>query len=116
MTRNLWRVLFLGVAALWTGMEVYAANDHDPNTEPLTTLVVDHVPATLALTAGAGGLAWVVEHFWTRYQRKRLRDNGDRIVGNTYIMGTQMEPGYTPPSAQMNPNAVVTPVPDEREV
>jgi hypothetical protein len=71
MSRSLWRALFLGLTTVVVGLEVYAANDHNPNTDPWTNLIVDYVPMETAVLIGGGGIAWLVAHFGVRYARKR---------------------------------------------
>ncbi|MPZ27555.1 MAG: hypothetical protein GEV12_14395 [Micromonosporaceae bacterium] len=68
-----WRTAFLALTALVIGMEIRAATDGDPTTDPYTDLTVRHVPWELALFVGGGGLVWLFGHFGIRYWRKHRR-------------------------------------------
>jgi hypothetical protein len=56
-------------------------------------------------------------------ERKQMVEaDSDRVIKassgefsrtGTHVVSMSLEPGYTPPSALMNPNAHVTPVPSE---
>jgi hypothetical protein len=71
VTRTGWRVVFLGVTAVAVVLELVAALDGSPDTEPWTVLIVDHVPFEWA-AAGFGALMlWLAVHFTVRYVRKR---------------------------------------------
>jgi hypothetical protein len=43
----------------------------------------------------------------------RTVEFGEFSRSGTHVVSVALEPGYTPPSALMNPNAKVTPVPSE---
>lgn len=73
-----WRTGFLALTALVIGLEVRAATDGNPATDPWTDLTVRHVPWELALFIGAGGAVWLIGHFGVRYIRKHRRPPATR--------------------------------------
>lgn len=72
--RHAWRWGFLGVTVVAIALELVAAFDGSPQTEPWTDLIVTHVPGEVtALAIGALAL-WLPVHFGLRYWRKRKGD------------------------------------------
>jgi len=69
--RNLWRAGFLVVTALAVGMELWAAFDGNPSTDPWTDLITTYIPWEITAVL-IGGLAfWLPLHFGVRYWRRR---------------------------------------------
>jgi hypothetical protein len=65
-----WRTGFLTLTALVIGLELRAATDGSPATDPWTDLVVRHVPWEVT-AAVIGALAlWLPAHFGIRYWRR----------------------------------------------
>jgi hypothetical protein len=76
--RNRWRTAFLVVTALAIGMELTAAADHNPDTEPWTDLIVTYVPGE-AIMATIGALSlWLIVHFGRRIRRRALAQRVSR--------------------------------------
>jgi membrane glycosyltransferase len=71
--RLAFRVLFLTITAAAVGLEVWASNDRNPDTEPWTDLIVRYVPMEVTALAIAGLSGWLAVHFARRYLRKRHR-------------------------------------------
>lgn len=72
MTRKqAWRVGFLAATGVAVGMELWAVLDGSGDTEPLTHIVVDNVPAEVTLLAIGALTGWLAEHFRLAYKRKR---------------------------------------------
>lgn len=71
--RQMWRAGFLAVTGLAVGMELWAVLDGEPDTEPLTHIVVEHVPAEVTLLAVGALSGWLAEHFRLAYKKKRKR-------------------------------------------
>lgn len=70
--RTGWTVGFLAVTALAIGMELFAIRDGNPDTQPWTDLVVDHLPEEGVYALIGALLLWLPIHFWRKY-RKRER-------------------------------------------
>lgn len=69
--RTAWTVAFLSVTAVAVGMEGYAAADGNPDTDPWTFLIVDHLPAGLTFAAIAALTAWLGPHFAAAYRARK---------------------------------------------
>jgi hypothetical protein len=74
MTRGQWRAVFLGSTAAVVAMELWAANNGNPDTEAWTTLACDHLPKELVWFLVAGTAGWLPVHFWMAYQRRQTKD------------------------------------------
>lgn len=64
--RTAWATAFLSVAAVWTGMELYAAFDANPDTDPATYLIRDHIPAAVTFAL----IAILAAHMHSAYAQK----------------------------------------------
>lgn len=62
ISRTVWIIGFLGTLSTWTAEELIAALDHDPNTVPLTSLLVDYVPPWLLIPGVVFFAVWLVAH------------------------------------------------------
>lgn len=71
--RNLWRSVFLGATGLAIAMEVFAAVDGNPSTEPWTSLIVQYVPAEVTFLAIGGLTTWLFIHFGKRYAKRKWK-------------------------------------------
>lgn len=71
--RTKWTIGFLGVTALALIMELFAAFDGDPDTQPWTYLIVRNVPAWVTFPVITGIFIWLIFHFRKFY---RLRKKG----------------------------------------
>jgi hypothetical protein len=63
--------LIVALSAAWLAWELYAANDHDPHTWPLTYVLVHYLPAWLTIPAALILGVWLPWHLWTEYRKKR---------------------------------------------
>lgn len=70
--KTIFRTVFLSVTAVAVGLEVLAATDSSSDTEPWTHLVVDYVPAPLALAFFLYLGRWVYLHFVDAYGKKGI--------------------------------------------
>lgn len=70
-TRTRWRAAFLAVTALAVVMELVAALDGNPATDPWTDLIVAYVPAEVAALVFGTLAVWLPVHFWRRYRRRQ---------------------------------------------
>jgi hypothetical protein len=61
----------VGFTLAWLFWELYANFDGDPDTWPLTWVIVRYVPAWVTLPAALLLAVWLPIHFWTNYQKKR---------------------------------------------
>ncbi|HEY5987350.1 MAG TPA: hypothetical protein VIV12_13390 [Streptosporangiaceae bacterium] len=52
-------------------MELYAANDGNPQTEPWTDLIVKHWSIEATFAAIGALMLWLPLHFWLRYRKRR---------------------------------------------
>lgn len=66
-SRKTWIGAFLGLGAAWAAMELYASYSSTDDAIPLTWLIVDYVPAWLALPFVTVFSGWLVMHFVRRY-------------------------------------------------
>jgi hypothetical protein len=56
---------------VWLIWELWSNFDHDPNTWPLTWVIVTYVPAWITLPAVLILALWLPYHFWTNYRDRR---------------------------------------------
>lgn len=63
-------IVLLTVA--WLFWELWANFDSDPDTWPLTWVIVRYVPAWITLPAVAVLAVWLPWHFWSNYRARRL--------------------------------------------
>lgn len=75
--RNGWRIGFLAVTALAIVMELVAAFDSSPETDPWTDLIVAYIPGEVAAVAFGALACWLPVHFYIRY-RRRARTQQDQ--------------------------------------
>lgn len=69
--RTAWTVGFLAGFAAWIAAELLAAFDSDPNTVPLTALIVDHVPLWYGFPIVVAFAVWLVAHFWIYWHQRK---------------------------------------------
>ena len=58
-----WRWAFLGGTVIVLAMEVWAAFDHNPTTEPLTGLIIQYVNPWITYGVIIGASIWAILHF-----------------------------------------------------
>lgn len=68
-----WRIGFLSLTAGAIAAELWAIWDHDGNTEPWTSLIVDHVPWQATLAVFGALLLWLPAHFIVAYRKRQAR-------------------------------------------
>jgi hypothetical protein len=61
-----------GVVLAW---ELVASFDHDPDTLPWTSLIVQYIPGEVTAAAIGALVVWLPAHFGLRYYR-RYKDRG----------------------------------------
>lgn len=66
----MFRVGFLGAIVLAVFLELVAVFDSNPDTEPLTNLIVAYVPVEVFWLLFGGLVTWLVVHFGRRRFRK----------------------------------------------
>ncbi len=71
-TKIVWRVAFLGVTATAIVMELIAAWDPNPDTEPWTHLIVRYIPSPIAMAVIVFGGKWTYDHFFHEYRKRGL--------------------------------------------
>jgi hypothetical protein len=71
VTRAVWTVIFLPLAAVLVGLELLAALDGRPETVPLTDYVVTYVPWEVTTALIGALILWLPAHLGIRYVRKR---------------------------------------------
>jgi hypothetical protein len=71
--------LIVALSLLWLGWELYAANDHDPHTWPLTEVIVRKVPAYITLPAALLLAVWLPWHFWSAYRAKKRHEQQSEV-------------------------------------
>lgn len=59
------------ITVAWLFWELWANFDHDPDTWPLTWVIVRYVPAWITLPAVLILALWLPWHFWTNYRERR---------------------------------------------
>jgi hypothetical protein len=74
-TRDAWLCTFLAITALAIMLELLAAFDGDPNTDPWTDLIVKYVPMEVTFAVIGALCAWLPLHFGIRYWRRSRRDS-----------------------------------------
>ena len=65
-----WRTAFLSLTALVLAMELFAAFDGDPETDPWTDMIVGYIPAEVTIAAIGALVLWLPAHFGLRYWRR----------------------------------------------
>lgn len=73
MTKQIKVFSIVVLTVAWLFWELWANFDNDPNTWPLTWVIVHYVPAWITLPAVLLLAVWLPYHFWSNYQRKRRR-------------------------------------------
>jgi hypothetical protein len=73
-------VAFVSLGVTWTTWEVVAAQNPQDDLVPLTTLLVDHVPAPVTLAAVALLVAWLPGHFVEAYANRKAAMSADTTV------------------------------------
>lgn len=67
--RNVWIAAGWVTIAAFLGWELVGAYDGNPNTVPLTDILVQYVPAQVTYALVAALIAWLPAHFHNRYDR-----------------------------------------------
>jgi hypothetical protein len=73
-------VAFVSLGVTWTTWEVVAAQNPRDDLVPLTTLLVDYVPAPITFAAIAVLVAWIGPHFVEAYASRRKATMADTTV------------------------------------
>lgn len=65
---NKWGWSFLSVIAIALFMEIYSIFDNNPNTYPLTWLIISNIPAIIGMPLIVGFCVWLIAHFYKKYK------------------------------------------------
>jgi hypothetical protein len=94
--RSALSIAFVGLGVTWTVWEIVAAQTPGDDLVPLTTLLVDYIPAPVTFAAVALLVAWIGPHFVQAYaNRKAATMNGTDpsvIIPATPQVGASREP------------------------
>lgn len=77
--RLIWTGAFLTITALAVGLELWAANDRDPDTTTWTELTTAWVPQTVTMGAIAALTAWLGPHFVDAYKKREEQTMAEPI-------------------------------------
>ena len=85
MSKTHWRIAFWLMTALTVGMEVWAANDHNPVTETWTEALTHYLPAPILLAVVAWFATWLVQHFRDSTRKKAEREQAQTADPDIWV-------------------------------